>query len=96
MLFNKNADGLEKSTEDQDEYRIIEISPLVNKYVSFIKGSNTMNCASFFGGIIEGFLNSADFRCKVSTHFQEIEKVLKTYYIIKFDADIIQRDSELK
>jgi len=92
MLFNKIADGLVQSTDN--EYFLIEINPLVNKYIPFKKDS--MNCASYLGGIIEGFLNSADFRCKVSTHFQEVENVLKTYYIIKFDDEIIQRDSELK
>ena len=34
------------------------------------------------GGIIEGILNSADFRCKVSSYFYDGGK---TYYIIKFD-----------
>ena len=33
-LFNKQADGIEQSEEDQDEYRIIDSSPLTNKYIS--------------------------------------------------------------
>ena len=95
MLFNKQADGLQKSTDDPDEYRLIENSPLVNKFISLQKG-NSLNCASLFVGIIEGILNSADFKSKVSAFFYEVEGQTKTYYIIKFDNDVIIRDSELK
>jgi hypothetical protein len=95
MLFNKQADGLQKSTDDPDEYRLIENTPLINKYVSLQKGSS-LNCGSLFAGIIEGILNSADFRCKVSAFFYEIEGQTKTYYIIKFDRDVITRDNDIK
>jgi hypothetical protein len=95
MLFNKQADGLQKSTDDPDEYRIIENTPLINKFITLPKG-NTLNCASFFAGIIEGILNSSDFRSKVSAYFYEIDGMSKTYYIIKFDRDVINRDNELK
>ena len=94
MLFGKQADGLQKSTDDEDEYRIIENSPITNKYIPFQKGQS--NCASFLGGIIEGILNSADFRCKVSTFFFDVEGIMKTYYIIKFDHDVIVRDANMK
>ena len=91
MLFNKGADGLEKSVDEVDEYRIVENSPICNKFITLPKG-NSVNCAAYFGGIIEGILNSADFRCKVSACFSDT----KTYYIIKFDHDVITRDSEIK
>ena len=94
MLFGKQADGLQKSTVDEDEYRIIENSPITNKYIPYQKGQS--NCAAFLGGIIEGILNSADFRCKVSTFFFDVEGVIKTYYIIKFDHDVIVRDANMK
>lgn len=91
MLFNKPADGLQKSSEDEEEFRLIENSPITNKFISLQK-SNTVNCASFIGGIIEGILNSADFRCKVSPYFYDGGK---TYYIIKFDKDVIERDNQM-
>ena len=94
MLFGKQADGLQKSNEDEDEYRIIEISPITNKYIPFQKAQS--NCAAFLGGIIEGILNSADFRCKVSTFFFDVDGIMKTYYIVKFDHDIIVRDAGMK
>jgi hypothetical protein len=68
---------------------------MVNKFISLQKG-NSLNCASFFAGIIEGILNSADFRCKVSAFFYEVEGQTKTYYIIKFDTEVIARDNEIK
>lgn len=95
MLFNKQADGLQKSTDDAHEYRIIENSPIFNKFVPLSK-LNSFNCASFTAGIIEGFLNSADFRCKVSAALFEIDGMFKTYYIIKFDETVIDRDNEIK
>jgi hypothetical protein len=95
MLFNKQADGLQKSTDDPDEYRLIENSPAVNKFICLQKG-NSLNCASFTAGIVEGILNSADFRCKVSAFFFDVDGVNKTYYIIKFDAEVISRDNEIK
>ena len=95
MLFGKMADGLQKSTDDEDEYRIIENNPITNRYIPPLK-NNSVNCASFIGGIIEGILNSADFRCKVSAFFFEQDGITKTLYIIKFDKDVINRDSNMK
>ena len=94
MLFGKQADGLQKSTDDEDEYRIIENSPITNKYIPYQKGQS--NCAAFLGGIIEGILNSADFRCKVNTFYYADNEGMRTYYIIKFDHDIIERDANMK
>ena len=51
MLFGKMADGLQKSTDDEDEYRIIENNPITNRYIPPLK-NNSVNCASFIGGII--------------------------------------------
>ena len=33
-LFGKNADGLEQSVEDSNEYRILERTPITNRFVS--------------------------------------------------------------
>ena len=94
MLFGKQADGLQKSTDDEDEYRIIENIPITNKYIPNQK--NQSNCAAFLGGMIEGILNSADFRCKVNTFYYADNEGMRTYYIIKFDHDIIERDANMK
>ena len=35
MLFGKHPDLLQKATEDEDEYRIIENNPITNKYIPY-------------------------------------------------------------
>ncbi len=90
MLFGRQANGLQKSSEDEEEYRIVENEPITNKFISLQK-SGSVNCAAFIGGIIEGILNSADFKCKVSPYFYEGGK---TFYIIKFEKDVIARENQ--
>ena len=94
-LFNKNADGIQKSTEDKYEYRIIENTPIVNRFIS--QRSNSSNIVSFIAGIIEGFLNSAGFKCKVTSYFLDSNdgNTGKTFYIIKFDKDVIDKDDKM-
>lgn len=76
-LFGKPADGLEQSTEDDDEYRILDKSPITNRYAN-LGGKNSQggssnthssnNCASFIAGMIEGMLCSSKMHCKVTAH----------------------------
>ena len=91
-LFGKQADGIQRSTDDIYEYRLIENKPVVNRFISE-KGSS-VNCSSFIAGIIEGFLNSAGFLCKVSAYFLDNEQTPKTFYIIKFDKSIVDKDDQ--
>jgi trafficking protein particle complex subunit 5 len=93
-LFNKQADGIQRSTDDPYEYRILENNPIVNKYIS--QKGNNYNCVSFLAGIIEGFLNSAGFKSKVSAYYLDgnSETPGKTFYIIKFDKEIVDKDDE--
>ena len=69
-LFGKAADGLEQSIEDEDEYRILDKTPITNRFANMGKGgaSQHTNCAAFIGGIIEGMLCSAKFTCRVTAH----------------------------
>ena len=94
-LFGKQADGIQRSTDDLYEYRLIENNPIVNKFI-YQKGSS-VNCASFIAGIIEGFLNSACFKCKVSAYFLEGDNInqAKNFYIIKFDKEIVDKDDKI-
>ena len=95
-LFNKQADGIQRSTDDQYEYRLIENTPIVNKYIS--QKTNSSNIVSFIAGIIEGFLNSAGFKCKVTAYFldtNESGSFGKTFYIIKFDKDLVDKDDKM-
>ena len=65
-LFNKAADNLERSTENEDEYMIHEHSPVTNTFVSLPADYvGQLNCAAFIAGIIAGILDSSRFTAKV-------------------------------
>ena len=50
-LFNKAADNLERSTENEDEYMIHEHAPVTNAFVSVPADMGQLNCASFLAGV---------------------------------------------
>ena len=60
-LFNKVADSLERSTENEDEYMIHEREPITNAFVSAPADMSQLNCAAYIAGIISGVLNGASF-----------------------------------
>lgn len=60
-LFGKQADGLEKSNEKNDEFYLFEKEPITNKFASVPKTYGQFNCAAFIAGIINGILDAADF-----------------------------------
>ena len=47
--------------EDEDEYRLLDKSPITNRYTN-------INCTSFVAGIIEGILSSSKMYAKVTAH----------------------------
>lgn len=76
VLFGKQADSLEKSTEQDDECilscpliytlsqeqdMISDNAILVNKFISTPKDLGGLNCAAFVAGIVEGILDGAEF-----------------------------------
>lgn len=67
-LFQKQADGLEQSMQNKNEFFIIDNTPITNRFVSVPADLGDFNCASFIGGIIHGILENAGFACKVITH----------------------------
>ena len=78
-LFGKQADGIEQSVDDEDEYRIIDTNPVTNMFISATQqdegraggGSDQFgpNCANFIAGIIEGVLCSNQMPCQCSALF---------------------------
>ena len=59
--------------EDEDEYRLLDKTPITNKFTSMGKGSH-LNCASYVAGIIEGMLNSSKMYAKVTAHLYHEEE----------------------
>jgi len=97
VLFGKQADSLEKSTEQEDEYMISDNQILVNRFISTPKDLGMLNCAAFVAGIVEGILEGAEFPARVTAHSVGVEgqKVPKTVLLIKFNPEVIDRDRRL-
>ena len=86
-LFGKPADGLEQSMEDANEYRILDKSPITNKYVSLTQP----NCSYFIAGIVEGIFCSCKLYFKVIPH--AVDET--TLFIVKFTDETIKRDEKI-
>ncbi|CAM9495527.1 unnamed protein product [Ascophyllum nodosum] len=96
-LFGKNADSLERSTENEDEYMIHEREPLTNSFVSVPSDLGQLNCAALVAGVIAGVLDGASFPARVSAHNVEMGKGQrdKTVFLIKFDPEVLLREARL-
>ena len=94
-LFNKAADNLERSMENQDEYMIHETMPVTNTFVSVPEDMGSFNCASFTAGIIAGVLDSAFFPAVVTAHLisKEDQTPPATVYLIKFKPEVVEREA---
>ncbi|KAG7820562.1 hypothetical protein KL909_004434 [Ogataea angusta] len=91
-LFEKPADNLEKSSESNCQYMIIDNAPVLMKYISVPKEYEGLNCEAFVAGIVEGILDSTFFKCEVSAHTVPVEGHLgRTVYLINFDEELIAR-----
>lgn len=97
-LFGRQADALESSTTNKNEYMIIDNDPLVNTYISVPKEMSQLNCAAFVGGIIEGVCDAAGFSTDgVTAHTQGDELWPgKTIFLVKFKSEVIEREEALK
>ncbi|KAG7876146.1 hypothetical protein KL938_004818 [Ogataea parapolymorpha] len=89
-LFEKPADNLEKSSESNCQYMIIDNAPVLMKYISVPKEYEGLNCEAFVAGIVEGILDSTLFKCEVSAHTVPVDGHLgRTVYLINFDEELI-------
>ena len=98
QLFSHAADGLEKSTDSNDEYYIYDNLPVTNRFLSVPKGLGSLNCASFVAGIVAGVCDAAGFTCEVTAHFNAPSGTSKerTVYIIKFDDAVMKREATMQ
>uniref|UniRef100_A0A915II76 Trafficking protein particle complex subunit 5 n=1 Tax=Romanomermis culicivorax TaxID=13658 RepID=A0A915II76_ROMCU len=86
-IFGKEADKLERSSENPCHYYIIEKEPLVNTFISIPKDKGSLNCASFTAGLLETVLTASNFPCKVSAVWHN-----GTTYVIEFEEAVINRE----
>jgi hypothetical protein len=67
-LWGKSADSLERSTERDDEYMIVDGAPLVNQFVSVPANLGALDCAAFMAGVVAGLLDGAFFAAQCTAH----------------------------
>ena len=67
-LWGKSADSLERSTERDDEYMIVDSAPLVNQFVSVPANLGALDCAAFMAGVVAGLLDGAFFAAQCTAH----------------------------
>ncbi|GAV29137.1 hypothetical protein PMKS-002617 [Pichia membranifaciens] len=95
-LFDKQADSLEKSSEHENQYMIIDNNPVMTKYIGLPKEYENLNCESFVAGIIEGMLDISYFKCEVSAHTVPKDTCPnRTVYLIKLDDAVLAREARL-
>lgn len=94
-LFGRPADALEKGTQAENEYMIVDREPLVNRFISVPRDFGHLNCAAFNAGIVRGALVAAGFPCQVSAHYvpQEGYKQ-RTVILIRFDESVMAREEQ--
>ncbi|KAG7161255.1 Trafficking protein particle complex subunit 5-like [Homarus americanus] len=90
-LFGKEADKLDRATDDERIYYLIEKEPLVNRFISVPRDKSSINCAAFIAGIIESVLNSTGFPAKVTALWHK-----GTTFMIKFDDAVLTREKQLE
>ena len=82
-LFNKSSNGLEKSSDNEFQFMIIDNNPIISSFLSPTQEYNSLSIESFTAGIIEGILDTAYFQCEVSAHRVPIVNYPnKTIYLI--------------
>lgn len=87
-LFGHVSDDLVKSSERDNEYMIVDNQPVLTQ---FIPGG--VSCDYFVCGIIQGFLNTAKFPCRVSAHcMPEGGFDRRVVYLIQFDKQVLERE----
>lgn len=96
-LFGKQADSLEKSTENEDEYMISDNEPILTKYISVPKELSQLNCNAFVAGIVEAVLDGCQFPARVTAHTVPIDGFpQRTTILIKLDSEVLEREELLK
>ena len=95
-LFGVNADALERSPEGNDTFFIHEKEPLPCKYASVPRDLAGLNLAAFNAGVVRGLLDAQGFSAVVTAHHAEIRGTPKTVYVVKFPADVVEREAALR
>ncbi|PIA15114.1 TRAPP I complex [Coemansia reversa NRRL 1564] len=95
-LFEKQADSLGRSTENDDEYMITDNEPAVLKYISVPKEMSSFSPGAFLAGIVEAIAECCQCPARVTSHLVPAEGMpLKTVILLKFDKEVMDREKRL-
>lgn len=86
-LFGKPADSLERSTDNPNNYLVVDNDPLFTRHIAngIPQEYASLNCEAFVAGILEGILDAAYCKCEVSAHALPSQGFpAKTVYLVKF------------
>jgi len=97
VLFGRQANELQRSTDSDDEYMVNESDPLVNKFISVPRELGALNCAAFVAGVIKGVLDAAGFPANVNAHSVPAEgQPNRTVFLIKLQPEVLAREKLLE
>ncbi|KAJ2721007.1 protein particle complex subunit [Coemansia sp. Benny D115] len=97
VLFDKQADSLERSTENQDEYMITDNEPAILKYISVPKEMSSFSPGAFISGIVEAIAECCQCPARVTSHVVPADDMpLRTVILLKFDKEVMDREKRLE
>jgi hypothetical protein len=73
-LFGKNADSLERSIDNADEFMIVDYEPITSTFVSVPADFGQLSVDSYMSGIVAGVLTGAGFSARVTAHSVALEE----------------------
>ncbi|KAJ2266027.1 protein particle complex subunit [Coemansia sp. RSA 1935] len=95
-LFDKQADSLGRSTDNEDEYMITDNEPNILKYISAPKEMSSFSPGAFLAGIVEAIAEGCQCPARVTSHLVPAEGMpLKTVILLKFNKEVMEREKRL-
>ena len=86
-LFGYAAHDLQQQYDDANNYMLYDNKPMITEYISHPQEiKKAFTCCSFVAGIVQGILNSAGFKCKVTAHPNPDDETGEgVIFLIKFE-----------
>ncbi|KAK6902831.1 hypothetical protein I203_108091 [Kwoniella mangroviensis CBS 8507] len=97
-VFGKPADGLERSSEAEDEYMLLLNESPLSQFISVPKDMSDLSCESFTAGLVEGVLDGLEVPARVTAHWvgdQYPDYPQRTVILIKLDQKVMDREESL-
>jgi len=96
-VFGKQADAIEKSVENDDEYMIIDNDPPITRHISVPRDMSQLSCSALTAGIVEAVLDGLGFPARVTAHSVPTDQYpQRTTILIKLDKSVMEREEALK